>query len=133
MKKIDFKDLEYIREQLKELEELEFEQEEKIRYLLNQFEIQKGEAQWAIDQMVYEVKVDKDARKEYGYSNDRDWVKEIENNLLAVEIAEIKREYYGELEEKIEDLKRERQLTHLKIKDLKRKFEIRLKYAGMAV
>jgi len=55
--------------------------------------------------MIYKLRTDKDARKEYGYTNDRDWLKEIENNLLAVEIAETKKEYYGRLEEKIEELK----------------------------
>jgi len=80
--------------------------------------------------MIYKLRTDKDARKEYGYTNDRDWLKEIENNLLAVEIAEIKREYYGRLEEKIEELKHKKDLTHLCIKDLERKFEIWLKFAG---
>jgi len=107
-KSVSFDELENIRKELKEAEELEFEQAEKIRHLQKELEIQQKDAQWEIDQMIYEVKTDKDARKEYGYTNDRDWLKEIENNLLAVEIAETKREYYGELEEKIEDLKREK-------------------------
>jgi len=47
-----------------------------------------------------------------------------------VEIAETKREYYGELDEKIEGLKHEKDLNHLRIKDLDRKFEIWLKFAG---
>lgn len=129
-KGISFDDLQDIRKELKEAEELEFEQAEKIRHLQNELEIQQKEAQWEIDQMIYKLRTDKDARKEYGYSNDRDWLKEIENNLLAVEIAETKRKYYGELEKKIEDLKYEKELTHLKIKDLDRKFEIWLKFAG---
>jgi len=132
-KSVSFDELENIRKELKEAEELEFEQAEKIRHLQKELEIQQKDAQWEIDQMIYEVKTDKDARKEYGYTNDRDWLKEIENNLLAVEIAETKREYYGELEEKIEDLKREKELTHLRIKDLRREFEILLRFVGIRV
>jgi len=129
-KGITFDDLQDIRIKLRDLQELEFEQAKKIRHLQKELEIQQKEAQWEIDQMIYKLRTDKDARKEYGYSNDRDWLKEIENNLLAVEIAETKRKYYGELEKKIEDLKREKELTHLRIKDLDRKFEIWLKFAG---
>lgn len=132
-KSVSFDELENIRKKLKEAEELEFEQAEKIRHLQNELEIQQKDAQWEIDQMIYKLRTDKDARKEYGYSNDRDWLKEIENNLLAVEIAETKREYYGELEEKIEDLKREKELTHLRIKDLRREFEILLRFVGIRV
>jgi len=79
-----------ISERIKKTEELELEQAEKIRHLQNELEIQQKDAQWEIDQMIYKLRTDKDARKEYGYTNDRDWLKEIENNLLAVEIAEIK-------------------------------------------
>jgi len=129
-KGITFDDLQDIRIKLRDLQELELEQKEKIRHLQKELEIQQKEAQWEIDQMIYKLRTDKAARKEYGYTNDIDWLKEIENNLLAVEIAETKRKYYGELEKKIEDLKYEKELTHLKIKDLDRKFEIWLKFAG---
>jgi len=129
-KSVSFDDLENIRKELKKTEELELEQAEKIRHLQNELEIQQKDAQWEIDQMIYKLRTDKDARKEYGYTNDRDWLKEIENNLLAVEIAETKKEYYGRLEEKIEELKHKKELNHLRIKDLKRKFEIWLKFAG---
>jgi hypothetical protein len=132
-KSVSFDELENIRKELKEAEELEFEQAEKIRHLQKELEIQQKDAQWEIDQMIYKLRTDKDAREKYGYTNDRDWLKEIENNLLAVEIAETKREYYGRLDEKIEDLKREKELTHLKIKDLRREFEILLRFVGIRV
>lgn len=124
-----FEDVEQIRKQLTVAEHLEFDREEKIRHLQDELGRQKAAAQWKIDQMVYDLKIDKEARSNHGYTNDNDWLKEIKNNILADDIAEIEKTYCSALETKIEHQKHHKQLNRLRIKNLERKLANRHIYA----
>ena len=123
-----FEDVEKLRKLLTVAEHKEFERQDQIIDLQDELGRKKIDAQWKIDQLIYEKKTDKEARKEAGYTNDKDWLKEIENNILAEDIAEIEKSY-EHIEAKIESKRHHSKISALRIKNLKRKLKNRQIFA----
>lgn len=124
---IGFEDVEKIREELATLEMDTFGLEEEMNKKILELGELKTEIKQNIENKTIELKNDKEARKEAGFTNDRDWLHEIKNNLLKNYIKE-QEQFYKDLEKEIEDYKHHIVLKRLRIKNLERKLRNRQIY-----
>lgn len=127
---LSFEDAEYLRIKLNKLETSEYEQDEKITSLQDEYNRQREEITWEIDQLIIPRKRDKEAMKEAGFTRQDDYEKHLRKNDLEEPIQEIENKIIP-IAESLEKARKERIDKQLDIKDLKRKLRIREIYAPL--
>jgi hypothetical protein len=127
---LGFEDAEHLRTTLHELEIGEYEQDVKIASLQDEYNRQREEIRWEIDQLIIPRKKDKEAMNEAGFTRQDDYEKHLRKNDLADAIYEIENKIIP-IAESLEKARKEKRDADLTIKDLKRKLDIRLKYAPL--
>ncbi len=127
---LSFEDVEHLRKTLHDLEVGEYDQDVKIASLQDEYNRQKAEIRYEVDQLIIPRKKDKEAMKEAGFTRQDDYEAHLRRNDLADAIYDIEQKIIP-IAESLEKAKTERRDAQLTIKDLKRKLDIRLKYAPL--